>query len=351
MAKKPLGIALIGCGSIATHRHAPEAAANKHTRLIAVCDPVAARADALAAEFGGKAYTDWQQVVTLPEVDAVVVAVPNHLHAPVAVAALQAGKHVLCEKPMATSAAEAAGMIAAAKAGGKILMIGHNQRLASLHVRAKQILKSGVLGKVITFQTTFAHPGPESWSIEGVGGWFFQKDKAFVGAMGDLGVHKADLVRWLLDDEVTEVAAFVEQIAGKTGSDVDDNAVCLLRMRSGAVGTLTAGWSHNPGCDNSTVLYCEKGILRIDTDPEYNVIVELADGETQKIKTKAMQTNDEGGQSDSGVMALFAESIVKGKPSPIPGEEGAKSLAVILACLESAETKRFVSVSGVLAGV
>jgi predicted dehydrogenase len=283
-------------------------------------------------------------------VDAVVVATPNYLHAPVTIAALQAGKHVLCEKPMATSAAEADAMIAAAKASGKVLMIAHNQRLAPLHIRAKQLLKSGVLGRVITFRTNFAHPGPEGWSIEGVGGWFFQKEKAFVGAMGDLGVHKADLVRWLLDDEVVEVTAFVESIADKKNSDVDDNAICLLRMASGAIGSLTAGWSHNPGCDNSTVVYCEKGILRIDTDPVYNVIVELADGERQMIKTTAMQTNDEGGQTSSGIMSTFMNSVVKGKPVAIPGEEGAKSLAVILACLESAETKRFVTVGKVAGG-
>jgi predicted dehydrogenase len=351
MAKKPLGIAIIGCGSIAKHRHAPEAAACKHTKLVALCDPVVARAEVLAAQFGGAVYTDWQHVVQLPEVDAVVVACPNYLHAPVTIAALKAGKHVLCEKPMACSADESAAMIAAAKTAGKLLMIAHNQRLAPLHIRAKQILKSGILGKVLTFRTTFAHPGPEGWSIEGVGGWFFQKEMAFVGSMGDLGVHKADLIRFLFDDEVVEVASFVEAIANKVNSTVDDNAICLLRMKSGAVGTLTAGWSHNPGCDNSTTVYCEKGILHIDTDPVYNVIVELADGEKQMIKTKAMQTNDEGGQSDSGVMATFAEAVVKNKPSPIPGEEGAKSLAVILACLESAETKRFVQIDGVLAGV
>lgn len=344
MAKKPLGMALIGCGSIAKHRHGPEAAAHPQVKLVAVCDPVLARAEALAAEFGGKAVTDWQAVVKLPEVDAVIVATPNYLHAPVTIAALQAGKHVLCEKPMATSIVEANAMIAAAKASGKTLMIAHNQRLAPLHIRAKQILKSGILGRVITFRTSFAHPGPEGWSIEGVGGWFFQKDKAFVGAMGDLGVHKADLIRWLLDDEVVEVTAFVEAIAAKKASNVDDNAICLLRMSSGAIGSLTAGWSHNPGCDNSTELYCEKGILRIDTDPVYNVIVELADGERQMIQTKAMQTNDEGGQSDSGIMSTFVESIAKGK-CPIPGEEGAKSLAVIIACLESAEKKRFVTVT------
>jgi len=352
MAKaKQLRVAVIGGGSIAKHRHLPEFDANDRVKIVAVCDKVEKNAEKLAKKFGGKVYTDWRDVVALADVDAVSVCTPNNLHAPVSIAALEAGKHVLCEKPMATSASEADAMIAAAKVHNKVLMIGHNQRLAPMHVRAKQILQSGVLGRVITFRTSFAHPGPEGWSIEGVGGWFFQKEQAFVGAMGDLGVHKADLIRWMLDDEVTEVAAFVDALAGKVNSTVDDNAICLFRMASGAIGSMTASWSHNPGEDNGTTLYCEKGIMRVNTDPIYTVIVELTSGEKQLIRTSGMQTNDEGGQTSSGIIDMFVASVLDGTACPIPGEEGAKSLAVILACMESAATKQFVSVDKIAATV
>jgi UDP-N-acetylglucosamine 3-dehydrogenase len=343
-AVKKIRVAVIGAGSISKHRHLPEYAANDAVKIVAVCDKVLANAEKLTKQFGGKAYTDWKAVVSSTSVDAVSVCTPNNLHAPVSIKALASGKHVLCEKPMATSADEAAAMIAAAKTAKKVLMIGHNQRLAPLHVRAKQILQSGVLGRVITFRTNFAHPGPEGWSIEGAGGWFFQKEHAFVGAMGDLGVHKADLIRWMLEDEVVEVAAFVDAIAGKKNSTVDDNAICLFRMGSGAIGSMTVSWSHNPGEDNSTTFYCEKGIMRIGADPTYAVIVELTNGEKQLIRTGGMQTNEEGGQTSSGVIDTFVDCIVNGTSCPIPGEEGAKSLAVILACMKSAETKRFVKV-------
>ena len=106
MAKKTLGVAIIGCGSIAKHRHAPEAALHPQVKLLTLCDPVLARAKTLAGEFGGTPCADWQDAVAQPEIDAVVVACPNYLHAPVTIAALQAGKHVLCEKPMATSTEE-----------------------------------------------------------------------------------------------------------------------------------------------------------------------------------------------------------------------------------------------------
>ncbi|HEY3376765.1 MAG TPA: Gfo/Idh/MocA family oxidoreductase [Armatimonadota bacterium] len=344
---KKLHVAVIGCGSIAKHRHLPEYASNPHVKLVAVCDKVKERAEEYAKLYHCKAYTDWREVVALHGVDVVSVCTPNALHAPISIAALQAGKHVLCEKPMAISPEETAAMVAASHESGKVLMIGHNQRLAPLHVRAKQILQSGILGRVLTFRTSFAHPGPEGWSVEGKGGWFFQKDQAFVGAMGDLGVHKADLIRWMLDDEVVEVAAYVDAIANKANSTVDDNAVCLFRMASGAMGTMVASWSHAPGGDNSTVLFGEKGIMRIDCDPAYNVVVELANGEKQYYKTGALQTNEAGGQTSSGVIATFVDCIINKTPCPIPGEEGAKSMAVIFACLESSEMKRFVPVSGV----
>jgi UDP-N-acetylglucosamine 3-dehydrogenase len=241
---------------------------------------------------------------------------------------------------MATSVKEANEMIQAAKENGVHLMIGHNQRLIPAHVKAKQILKQGYLGKVISFRTTFAHGGPERWSVEGKNGWFFQKAKAFVGAMGDLGVHKADLIRWLLDDEVVQVAAFVETLH-KEGTDVDDNATCLLRMKCGAIGTLTASWTHYGSEDNSTILSCENGTLKIGADPQYPVAVDLLTGETERYTVGAISTNTN--QLSSGVIDAFIQCILSGTSPSISGEEGLKSLNVILACLESAEKNAFVS--------
>ncbi|HZO87145.1 MAG TPA: Gfo/Idh/MocA family oxidoreductase [Chthonomonadaceae bacterium] len=343
MAKDKIGVAVIGSGSIAKHRHAPEYAAHPDVEIVAFVDPVLERAEKLAKTYDAKALPKWEEALELKGVDAVSVCTPNYLHAPISVAALNAGKHTLCEKPMATSDAEAREMIAAAQKSGKILMIGHNQRLAPLHVKAKELLANGTIGKVLTFRTAFAHPGPEGWSIEGKKSWFFDKKKAFVGSMGDLGVHKSDLLRWLLGEEIVEVAALVEHM-DKPYGDVDDNAVCLLRTQSGAIGTLVASWTHNPGEDNATVLYGTKGILRIGTDPRFSVIVELANGEKQFYEVGKLQTNEAGGQSSSGVIDAFVQSIQTNTPPPIPGEEGRRSLAVILACLKSSETKQFAKV-------
>jgi predicted dehydrogenase len=343
MANKKIGVAVIGSGSIATYRHAPEYAANPDIELVAFVDRVPERAEKLAKKYDAKSLSKWEDALELKGVDAVSVCVPNAFHAPITIAALKAGKHVLCEKPMATSNADALEMIATAAQAGKYLMIGHNQRLAPLHVKAKQLIKDGVIGKIVTFRTSFSHPGPESWSIEGPTGWFFDKKQAFVGSMGDLGVHKADLIRWLLGEEIVEVASMVGHLEKPMG-DVDDNAVCLLKSASGVMGTLTASWTHYPGEDNATIIYGDKGHIRLGADPRFSVMVFLKDGEKQYYEVGKLQSNEEGGQSDSGVINAFVNSILTNTPPAISGEEGRRALAVILACLKSSETKAFAKV-------
>jgi UDP-N-acetylglucosamine 3-dehydrogenase len=332
-------VAVIGCGAIAKHRHIPEYGWNSQVELVAFCDPVLERAEHYAKEYGGKAYSSYEDMLKQEKVDAVSVCTPNYLHATVAIAAANAGAHVLVEKPMATTEEEGLAMIAAARNNSVMLMVGHNQRLMPPHVKAKELLKTGKLGKVLTFRTAFGHPGPEGWSVDGKGSWFFRKAEAVMGAMGDLGVHKSDLIRWILDDEVTEVAAFVNTLH-KENTDVDDNATCILRMKGGAIGSLVASWTQYKGGDNSTVLWCENGVMHIGTHPEDQVIVELRDGSVERYKVGAMATNEK--QTASGVIDAFVNCIVTSTPPSISGEEGLKSLQVILAAFESQATGTFV---------
>jgi UDP-N-acetylglucosamine 3-dehydrogenase len=336
-----LRIGIVGCGSITKYRHAPEYAYNENVEVVAFCDIKAERAAAFAEQYGGNVYTDYLDMFQKEQLDAVSVCTPNYYHAPISIAAARAGLHVLCEKPMAASEAEAQRMIEAAKENKVVLMVGHNQRLMPAHVKAKEILQSGDLGRVLSFRTAFGHPGPESWSADGKDSWFFQKDLAIVGAMGDLGVHKADLIRWLLEDEVVEISAFVETLH-KEATKVDDNAVCILKMGKGAIGTLTASWTYYKGEDNSTILYCEHGVIQIGTDPHDQIIVEKTDDSIQRYNVGAIATNT--GQTHSGIIDAFIHSILSNTPPPISGEEGMKSLKVILSALESAETKKLVTI-------
>ncbi|MFD0680685.1 MULTISPECIES: Gfo/Idh/MocA family protein [unclassified Paenibacillus] len=336
-----LKIGVIGCGSIARKRHLPEYALLPNVEIAAFCDPNEERANEMATLYGAAAYTDYRELLRHEGLDAVSVCTPNALHAPISIAALEAGKHVLCEKPMAVSAEEGEAMIAAAEKAGKWLMIGHNQRLMLPHRKAKEILASGVLGRVLTFRSAFGHGGPETWSIEGAEGWFFKKELAFIGAMGDLGVHKADLLRYLLGEEIIEVGGFVGTLH-KQNTDVDDNAVCVLKTESGVIGTLAASWTYKAKEDNSTTLYCEHGILRLIEDTTYNVIVDHNNGERTLHQMGKVATNEK--QTESGIVREFIGHISADTKPTISGEEGLKSLKVILAALKSAETGQIVRV-------
>ncbi|OCT15162.1 dehydrogenase [Paenibacillus pectinilyticus] len=339
---RKIKVAIVGCGSISKKRHIPEYAANPNVELVGFCDLILGRAEGYAQEHGGRAYTSYEEMLKAEKPDAVSVCTPNVLHAPYAIAAANAGAHVLVEKPMATNEEDALAMIEAARKNGVFLMVGQNQRLMPPHLKAKEILQSGKMGKVLSFRTSFGHGGPEGWSIDGRDSWFFRKEDAIMGAMGDLGVHKSDLIRWMLDDEVAEVAAFVSTLH-KAGTDVDDNATCVLRMKSGIIGTLVASWTYYKGGDNSTILWCENGAMHIGTHPVDQVIVQLRDGTVEKYQVGAMATNEK--QVSSGIMDAFVESIITNTPPSISGEEGLKSLAVILAAFESQDSKKVVSLS------
>lgn len=340
---KKLRVGVIGCGSIARHRHLPEYAANPNVELVAVCDNNAERALEIGEKYGVPSYTSFVELLRNAEVDAVSVCTPNYLHAPISNAALLAGVHVLCEKPMATSEEEAKSMIETAKNSGKKLMIAHNQRFVASHQKARQLIESGEVGKIYSFRTAFGHGGPEGWSVEGKEGWFFQKDKAFVGAMGDLGVHKTDLLRYILGEEIVEVGAFVETSA-KEFATVDDTAVCVLKTESGIIGTLAASWSYVSKEDNSTIIYGENAILRLEDDPTHSLVVQYKNGDVVNYQLGKIQSNDEGGQSSSHVIDQFVDAVLNDKEVPVSGEEGMKSLGVILAALESNETKQIVRV-------
>ncbi|SCC24548.1 Uncharacterized protein BCZB5J_02178 [Bacillus cereus] len=338
-----LKVGVIGCGSIAQYRHLPEYEANPYVQIVAVCDSNKKRAKEVANKYGVNMYTDYNELINCEELDAVSVCTPNDLHASISIVALQSGIHVLCEKPMATSKKDAEMMIEAAEKSGKKLMIGHNQRFVASHQKAKQLIKSGAIGKIYSFRTAFGHSGPENWSVDGKESWFFKKEEAFLGAMGDLGVHKADLIRYILNEEITEVGAFVETSA-KTFSNVDDCAVCILKSESGIIGTLAASWSYVSKEDNSTIIYGEKATLRLEDDPTNSLIIQYKNGEVVKYELNKIQSNATVGQSNSHVIEQFVVSILSDKEPLINGVDGMKSLEVILAAIQSSETKQIVTI-------
>ncbi len=335
-----LNIGIIGCGKITEVRHAPEYAENANCKLVAFYDDIPARAEAMAKLYGGTACASLNEFFAIP-MDAVSVCVANVAHAPVTIRALEAGLHVLCEKPMATSVEECEAMIAAAKKGNKVLMIDQNQRFAKAHVKARELIASGEVGEILAFRTTFGHPGPEGWTGE-ANSWFFDKAKAHFGVMADLGVHKTDLMHYLLGDDIIEATARIVTLDKKTPDgkpiSVDDNAFCIYRTRKGITGTMHVSWTFYGNEDNSTILYGTKGILKCYADPEYSLIFERRDGSVERFALDQMTSNKEqttGGRTSTGVIDAFVDCIQGKIACPISGEEASKAMRVVIAAEQS----------------
>lgn len=338
-------IGIIGCGKIAQVRHIPEYLANEKAKICAVYDINQERAKEIASALNAVSYESVDALLS-SGLDAVSVCTSNDSHAEIAVKALDHGLHVLCEKPMAVTLEGAEKMVEAARKNGRILMIGQNQRLNGTHQRAHELIRKGEIGKVISFETVFAHSGPETWSVDpGKNTWFFDKKKAVMGAMADLGSHKTDLIRFLLDDDIASVDAKIVTL-DKRGSDgsliaVDDNAFVIYEMKSGAVGTLRASWTNYGPENNSTVIYGSEGVMSIFLNPEHSIEVAKKNGERDYYDVEVMQTNDN--QTSSGVIDAFIESLDRGTAA-ISGKDVLESMKAVFAALKSAEERKEVRI-------
>jgi len=229
-----------------------------HRKLIAeVGDEVAAEA---ARRYGFESSTgDWRRVIEDPTIDIVDIATPNDSHCEIAVAAAEAGKHILCEKPLARTTEEARQMVEAVQRGGIVHMVAFNYRRTPAVALAKRYLEEGSLGRVLSFRGTYL----QDWSADPNSplSWRFQRSIAGSGALGDIGTHVVDIARYLVG-EIASVSAILTTHIGerplqqggvdKLGAaekrvdapraevDVDDELHTLLRFENGAIGSLEA---------------------------------------------------------------------------------------------------------------
>lgn len=325
-------VGIIGCGSITKFRHAPEYKANPHVEEIVFYDRNIKRAKALAMEFGGRVVETVEELFADPTIVAISDCSSNEAHHINTTNALLSGKHVLCEKPLAINVKLAEEILEAQQKSGKKLMLDHNQRFTKAHQKAKELIEKKELGEVLTFKTSFGHEGPESWGVNKSNStWFFKKERSHTGVAGDLGIHKIDLIHFLLDDEIEDVHAFhgaldkVDENANPI--EVCDNVVCALKTKKGRLGTASFSWTYYGAEDNSTTIYCQKGIIKIYQDPEAQLIVETKDGAVIKYELEPIQTNDN--QTNTGVIDAFIDSIINDVEPPVTGKEALASLKVI----------------------
>ena len=295
------------------------------------------RTEEIAAKYHAVPYKSYEDLLNDEAIDAVSICTANHSHCEISIKALKSGKHVLCEKPMAVTYDECQAMVNAAKETGKFLMIGQQERLFLTHVKAKEILQSGAIGNVLSFHTNFRHSGPENWTVDRQKVWFFDKRSAAFGAMADLGIHKADLIHYLLDDVIESAMAVTETLDKKnpdgTPIDVDDNAVCIFRTQNGVIGTMEVSWTCYGQEDKSTIIYGTNGSLKINCDPQYPIILEKKSGEQIYFDMK----NYHSSQNGSGIIDTWMTCLTTNTPPLISGASSFESMKAVFAALESAE--------------
>lgn len=339
---KTVKIGVVGCGAIAERLHVPDLHYSPHAEVVALCDGNQARAEALASRFapGARIYTDYHALLQDPGVEAVVICTPNTTHGPMTIAAAAAGKHVMVEKPMATSLDEAKQMVDAAKQHGVILMVNQTQRRAPAHLKAKEVLSSGILGEVLYVIGMFGHAGPDDWSPGS--DWFFNKEEARFGAMADLGIHKADLLRYLTGQEIVEISAYTARLE-KSG-DVEDNFSSCIKFEGGAIGTLGASWTAKGLGSNFAIFHCTNGTLRVHMWPDEPCVAHLVNPKSVIHFESPAPLNDYPESWGVDVGGAFARAILGLEAPFCTGEEGMRSLAVIMAAEESARTGQAVKV-------
>ncbi len=335
---RPVRVAVIGCGLIAQRSHFPAYAAAPEAEIAAVVSLSAEEAQDAVNNFGAKRILpSWEAAIADPDVDAVDVCTPNYLHAPIAIAAARAGKHVFVEKPMATRLDDANAMVAAARESGVYLTVGHNLRFAPIFQTMRQAMRDGVIGRPFAARGVYMHAGPdESWGSSSQ--WFWDEATAGGGALLDMGIHMIDVMRWIIGRPVLEVSAMISRHLKPTFAD--DTAFVLMRFEGDLVASVQAAWSARPTSDRELVIHGEEGNIamgRTTGEPlVYNV---RGEGHPNKIVPEIPATTD----PDTPYLD-FVRAIQQGREPWVTGEDGRDSLAIAVAAYESARIGRTVSV-------
>lgn len=322
----PIRIAIVGCGSIARRAHAPAFVKSENADLVAFVSRTRASAEAAASECGGYApvYDDWREVVALEDLDAVDICSPNVFHAEQTIAAAKARKHVLVEKPIASSLDEADAMIEAATAAGVVLQVAHNLRYVPAVLAARDVVRTGKLGNIVGLRAAFGHAGPRAWAPDST--WFFDRDLSGGGALIDLGIHIIDVVQFVTGLEGREVVAMTYG-----DEPCEDAAHLVVRYSNGAVGTINASWVARPAPDMSLTIFGAEGTLHFDVRSP--MTFRSATGEKEHIEPPEVTANP---------FDDFAR-VLSGKESLGPvasGEEGRAALAIVDAAYRSARDGR-----------
>lgn len=319
-------VGIIGAGGIG-RVHAESYARQPDCRIAAIADVDEARGASLAQAVGARYVGGADQLLALDLVQGVSVCLPHALHAGAVVAVARAGKHVLCEKPIATSLADADRMIAACRDAGVTLMIGHTHRFLPEHRLARQLLDEGAVGRIL-FANDVIWAGRD---VDSSLAWRGQVALSGGGIFMDNGIHAADRLRWWLRSEVTSVSARMGR--GRGLVEGEEHGTALLGFASGVTATLqqALGTARSASCCYVEFVGTD-GILRVDTWQSVRLCRRGSDWETIAIPPAWPAGFD-------AEIGEFLAAVREGRPASVTGGDGRAALAIIQAIYRSAETE------------
>ncbi|MFK4874604.1 Gfo/Idh/MocA family protein [Novosphingobium sp. ZW T3_23] len=332
---RKIGYAVVGLGYYATRQIMPNFAGCEHSRLVALVSGTPAKLEQYGAQYGIPAshrysYDQFDAIRDNPDIDAVYVVLPNSLHAEYSIRAAQAGKHVLCEKPMATSVAECQAMIAASRKAGKKLMIGYRSRFEPYNRLAIELARGGHVGptRLVTAEHGFPIK-PDQWRL----------DKALSGggSMMDIGIYSLNAARYLTGEEPVEVSA----VESTDRSDprfrtVEDRVSFVLRFPSGVQANCISSYS---SAHNGYRVIGTQGWIALEPATPYTgqAMTIRKDNVTTPRTLPEPARNQFVGQLDH-----LAECVLTGATPIVPGEEGLADMRLIEAIYRSAAERRHV---------
>lgn len=324
MHRKRLSIAVVGCGAIAELQHLPCLVSRDDCQVAALVERNEARAERLAQRFEvPSVFTDYRHLLGL-DIDAAIVALPNYLHAPVSIELLEAGIHVLVEKPMALSVAECDTMLEAAEAGQTVLAVGLMRRFSHAGRFAKWAIESGLLGRIISFdiQNGFVYTWPVTTDF------FLRKEMAGGGVLMDLGIHALDQLLWWLGD-VESFEYYDDNFGG-----VEADSKLQATLKSGANGIVELSRTRN--LRETAIIRGERAELEVAL-VQNSVSLRCPDGDAGITgQATFLEQPPLPNQWFSDVIAAehedFLEAIRTGRPPTVPGIEARRSIALIEAC-------------------
>lgn len=336
---RPVAVGLIGSG-FASAIHAAALRGVPGAIVAAVASPSEARLARFAAEHSiPRRFTDYRRLLELDEIEVVVIGAPNDLHAEITVAAAEAGKHVICEKPLCLNLAEADRMIAACRSAGVKLMYAEELCFAPKYVRLKQLVEEGAVGELTLIKQSEKHDGPHA-------DWFWDVERSGGGVAMDMGCHALEFFRWMTGKRRAEwIWAELSTQVHRERTRGDDNALLVVKFEGGITAVAEESWTKKGGMDDRAEVYGSQGVAYADLLRGSSILTYSETGYGYAVE-KASTTRGWSFAIYEEIwnygfpqeMAHFIECVRENKEPLETGEDGRAVLELIFAAYESART-------------